>query len=173
MSRRCGVDGYDSARFAAPERPSPCEEIKSRLGEVRGRWSTANPAWIFLVVTGPPCSPRWPRPRPKGQLTDRLLFYSKPKLLIVDDLGYLPFERRSAHLFLPLVARRYERGSLLITANQVFMPWGAVFDDEVLTAAILDRLLHHSHTLMIQGESYRLKPETKAGLLDRAPPSRT
>src|SRR3954471_6228559 len=89
----------------------------------------------------------------EGQLADRLLFYSKPKLLIIDELGYLPFERRSAHLFFQLVARRYERGSLLITTNQVVTQWGTVFGDDVLAAAILDRLLHHSHTLMIQGES--------------------
>jgi DNA replication protein DnaC len=67
------------------------------------------------------------------------------------------------------VARRYERGSLLITTNQVVTQWGAVFGDDVLAAAILDRLLHHSHTLMIQGESYRLRQKKKAGLLGRAP----
>jgi DNA replication protein DnaC len=92
----------------------------------------------------------------EGQLVDRLLFYSKPKLLIIDELG----------------ARRYERGSLLITTNQVVTQWGAVFGDEVLAAAILDRLLHHSHTLMIQGESYRLKQKKKAGLLGKTPSSR-
>jgi DNA replication protein DnaC len=58
-----------------------------------------------------------------GQLSDRLMFYTKPKLLIIDELGYLPFERRSAHLFFQLVARRYERGSLLITTNQVVTQW--------------------------------------------------
>jgi DNA replication protein DnaC len=106
-----------------------------------------------------------------GELAERLTFYAKPKLLIIDELGYLPFERRSAHLFFQLVARRYERGSLLLTTNQVVTQWGAVFGDEVLAAAILDRLLHHSHTLMIQGESYRLKQKRKAGLLGRAAPS--
>ena len=104
----------------------------------------------------------------EGQLADRLLFYSKPKLLIIDELGYLPFERRSAHLFFQLVARRYERGSLLITTNQVVTQWGAVFGDEVLAAAILDRLLHHSHTLIIQGDSYRLRMKRKAGVLGGA-----
>ncbi len=101
----------------------------------------------------------------EGQLAERLTFYAKPKLLIVDELGYLPFEKRSAHLFFQLVARRYERGSLLITTNQAVTQWGQVFGDEVLAAAILDRLLHHSHTLLIQGDSYRLKQKRKAGLL--------
>src|SRR3977135_3460503 len=83
--------------------------------------------------------------------------------------GYLPFERRSPHLFFQLVARRYERGSLLITTNQVVTQWGTVFGDGVLAAAILAPPLHHSHTLMIQGESYRLRQKKKAGLLGRAP----
>ena len=100
-----------------------------------------------------------------GQLDAKLGYFAKPKLLVIDELGYLPFEKRAAHLFFQLVARRYERGSLLITTNQVVTQWGAVFGDDVLAAAILDRLLHHSHTLMIQGESYRLKQKKKAGLL--------
>ncbi|HEY3488743.1 MAG TPA: IS21-like element helper ATPase IstB [Candidatus Deferrimicrobiaceae bacterium] len=101
-----------------------------------------------------------------GQLPEKLAYYAKPKLLIIDELGYLPFEKRSAHLFFQLVARRYEKGSLLITTNQMVAQWGTVFGDDVLAAAILDRLLHHSHTLMIQGESYRLKQKRKAGLLE-------
>lgn len=110
------------------------------------------------------------RAEAEGELADRLLFYAKPKLLIIDELGYLPFEKRSAHLFFQLVARRYERGSLLVTTNQLVTQWGTVFGDEVLAAAILDRLLHHSHTLMIQGESYRLKQRKKAGLLAKNSP---
>jgi DNA replication protein DnaC len=104
-----------------------------------------------------------------GQLAERLTFYSKPKLLLIDELGYLPFERRSAHLFFQLVARRYERGSTLITTNQLVTQWGTVFGDEVLAAAILDRLLHHSYTLLVQGESYRLRQKKKAGLLGQSP----
>lgn len=70
------------------------------------------------------------------------------------------------------MAHRYEHGSLLISTNQLVTQWGAVFGDEVLAAAILDRLLHHSHTLMIQGESYRMKQQRKAGLLGSPPPAR-
>lgn len=104
----------------------------------------------------------------EGKLGEQLSFLAKPKLLIVDELGYLPFERRSAHLFFQLVARRYERGSILITTNQSVSQWGTVFGDDVLASAILDRLLHHSHTLLIQGESYRLRQKKRAGLLGRA-----
>lgn len=103
-----------------------------------------------------------------GQLKDKLNFFAKPKLLVIDELGYLPFEKRSAHLFFQLVARRYERGSMLITTNQLVSQWGTVFGDDVLAAAILDRLLHHSHAVIIQGDSYRLRQKKKAGLLTKS-----
>ena len=103
-----------------------------------------------------------------GKLDEKLRFYAKPKLLILDELGYLPFEKRSAHLFFQLVARRYEKGSILVTTNQLVTQWGTVFGDEVLAAAILDRILHHSHTMVIQGESYRLRQKKKAGLVSSA-----
>jgi DNA replication protein DnaC len=101
----------------------------------------------------------------EGALGDQLTEYSKPRLLIIDELGYLPFERRSAHLFFQLVNRRYEKGSLLVTTNQRVSEWGTVFGDEVLATAILDRLLHHSHTLLITGESYRLREKRQSGLI--------
>ena len=103
-----------------------------------------------------------------GQLADKLAFFAKPKLLVIDELGYLPLEQRGAHLFFQLVTRRYERSSTFITTNQLITQWGAVFGDEVLAAAILDRLLHHSHSILIQGDSYRLKQKRKAGLLPKA-----
>ncbi len=101
----------------------------------------------------------------EGNLGDKLMEYCKPRLLIIDELGYLPFERRSAHLFFQLVNRRYEKGSLLVTMNQRISEWGIVLGDEVLATAILDRLLHHSHTLMVTGESYRLREKRKSGLI--------
>jgi DNA replication protein DnaC len=101
----------------------------------------------------------------EGNLGDKLTEYSKPRLLIIDELGYLPFERRAAHLFFQLVNRRYEKGSLLVTTDQRVSEWGIVFGDEVLATAILDRLLHHSHTLLITGESYRLREKRKSGLI--------
>ena len=141
---------------------------KTHLAIALGRCAvTAGHSTLFVSATALISS--LAKAESEGQLADRLLFYSKPKLLVIDELGYLPFERRSAHLFFQLVARRYERGSLLITTNQLVTQWGTVFGDEVLAAAILDRLLHHSHTLMIQGDSYRLKQKRKAGLIPAAP----
>jgi DNA replication protein DnaC len=105
----------------------------------------------------------------EGRLSEQLSLYQKPKLLILDELGYLPFEKRSAHLLFHLVVRRYERGSLLVTTNQPVTQWGQVLGDEMIAAAVLDRLLHHSHTLLIQGDSYRLKNKKRAGLLGSTP----
>ena len=105
------------------------------------------------------------RAESEGHLEERLTHLTKPKLLIIDELGYLPFERRAAHLLFQLVNRRYERGSMILTSNQPVGNWGEVFGDAVLATAILDRLLHHSHVITIKGESYRLREKRKAGLL--------
>jgi DNA replication protein DnaC len=86
-------------------------------------------------------------------------------LLIIDEIGYLPIDRQGANLFFQLVSRRYERGSIIITSNQSLGAWGEVFGDAVIASAILDRLLHHSITINIKGESFRLKEKLKAGLL--------
>lgn len=104
----------------------------------------------------------------EGRLDERLSFYAKPKLLIVDELGYLPFEQRAAHLFFQLVSRRYERGSFLITSNRSVAEWGGVFGDPIVATAILDRLLHHSHVITIRGDSYRLREKRRAGLIKSA-----
>jgi len=100
-----------------------------------------------------------------GRLEERLTHWAKPKLLIIDELGYLPFEPNAAHLFFQLVSRRYERGSLLVTSNRSVGEWGTVFGDPVVATAILDRLLHHSQVLTIRGDSYRLREKRRSGLL--------
>ncbi|WP_456738309.1 MULTISPECIES: IS21-like element helper ATPase IstB [unclassified Bradyrhizobium] len=95
------------------------------------------------------------------RLDEKLLALSKPKLLIVDELGYLPLEPDAAQL----VSRRYETGAMLITSNRSVAEWGTVFADPVVATAILDRLLHHSHVLTIRGDSYRLRAKRKSGLI--------
>ncbi|QGT77611.1 AAA family ATPase [Guyparkeria halophila] len=100
---------------------------------------------------------------------DRLKAYfnrvvAGPRLLVIDEIGYLPFGREEANLFFNVVAKRYERGSIILTSNLPFTQWaGAFADDQTLTAALLDRLLHHAHIVQIQGESYRLRNKRKAG----------
>ena len=110
------------------------------------------------------------RAQTEGKLGEQIGFFAKPKLLVVDELGYLPFEKHAAHLFFQLVARRYERGSMLITSNQSVTQWGQVFGDEMIAAAVLDRVLHHSHVVLIQGESYRLRQKKRAGLIGNVSP---
>jgi DNA replication protein DnaC len=92
-----------------------------------------------------------------------------PRVLILDELGYLPLTREEASLFFRLLVRRYERASLIVTSNKSFAHWGEVFNDQVLATAILDRLLHHATTVNIKGDSYRLREKKKAGLLGRRP----
>ena len=88
-----------------------------------------------------------------------------PRLLILDELGYLPIDRLGANLVFQLISRRYERGPVILTSNQSFANWGDIFGDRVIATAILDRLLHHGITVSIRGDSYRLKEKIKAGLL--------
>jgi DNA replication protein DnaC len=100
----------------------------------------------------------------QGNLEMRLAQYSKPKLLIVDELGYLPLEPQAGHLFFQLISRRYEQGSVLISSNRPVEEWDEVFGDQVVASAILDRLLHHSHVVTIRGDSYRLREKRRSGL---------
>ena len=89
-----------------------------------------------------------------------------PRLLVIDELGYLPFGREEANLFFHVIAKRYERASTVITSNLIFAQWATTLaDDATLTAALLDRLLHHAHIVQISGESYRLKDRKKTGNL--------
>lgn len=92
-----------------------------------------------------------------------------PKVLIIDEMGYLPMNREEAGMLFRLLNRRYEKVSLIITSNKSFVDWGELFNDQVLATAILDRLLHHCTTINIKGESYRLKEKRKAGLLGSGP----
>jgi DNA replication protein DnaC len=88
-----------------------------------------------------------------------------PKLLVIDEIGYLPFGRAEANLFFNVIAKRYETGSVIVTSNLPFSQWATAFaDDQTLTAALLDRLLHHAHIVQITGNSYRLKGKIAAGI---------
>ena len=107
----------------------------------------------------------------ENRLEERLKLLTQPKLLIIDEIGYIPIDRQGANLFFQLISRRYERGSILVTSNQSLGAWGEVFGDPVIASAILDRLLHHATTISIKGDSYRLKEKRRAGLLRPAAPS--
>jgi len=100
----------------------------------------------------------------KGILEKKLKFLAKYDVLIIDEMGYLPFDSEGAHCFFQLVSRRYERNSMIFTSNKSYGEWGDIFHDHVIAAAILDRILHHCTTVNIKGESYRLKERMKHGL---------
>jgi len=102
----------------------------------------------------------------ENRLDRQLQLLSYARVLILDEIGYLPMTREEASLFFRLLSRRYEKASIILTSNKSFSDWGEVFGDHVLATAILDRLLHHSTTINIKGESYRLKEKRKAGLLN-------
>ena len=93
----------------------------------------------------------------ENRLEDRLRHFTKYKLLIIDELGYLPIEKEDSKLFFQLIDRRYEKRSTIMTTNINFSSWDNVFMDPVIANAILDRVLHHAHVVQITGKSYRLK----------------
>jgi DNA replication protein DnaC len=117
------------------------------------------------------------RAQTEHRLDRRLRVYLAPKVLVVDEFGVWPCDRLAATALFTLVSARYERGSIVLTSNKGFAEWGEVLGDSVVAAAILDRLLHHSHVLNIRGDSYRLREKRQAGLFGsprlEAPPQQT
>jgi DNA replication protein DnaC len=92
-----------------------------------------------------------------GRLQQELVKLGRVPLLVVDEVSYIPFEPEAANLFFQLVSSRYERASLIVTSNKVFSRWGEVFGDDVVAAAMIDRLVHHAEVIALKGDSYRLK----------------
>jgi DNA replication protein DnaC len=95
-----------------------------------------------------------------GRIPERLRFFNRNSLLIVDEIGYLPVTPGGANLFFQLVNSRYEKGAMILTSNRGFAEWGEVFGDPVVATALLDRLLHHAIVIQIEGASYRLRAHT-------------
>lgn len=94
----------------------------------------------------------------KGTLKAELRKYTNPALLILDEIGYLPIDQRGADLLFQVITARYERGSIILTTNKAFKQWPSIFNgDSTITSAVLDRLLHHGHTVVLEGPSYRMK----------------
>jgi DNA replication protein DnaC len=104
----------------------------------------------------------------ENKLEERIRKLSKFQLLIIDELGYLPFDNLGAHCFFQLISRRYEKGSIIFTSNKSYGEWGEIFKDNVIAAAILDRILHHCTTINIKGDSYRLKDRRRQGLIPQS-----
>jgi DNA replication protein DnaC len=112
------------------------------------------------------------RARDENKLKERMSLLVKPKLLILDEMGYLSLDSFAATCLFQLVSERYEKGSIILTSNKSYGDWGSIFADNVIASAILDRLLHHSTTINIKGESYRLKDKKKAGVIPAKLPAK-
>ncbi|MBS0356519.1 MAG: IS21-like element helper ATPase IstB [Proteobacteria bacterium] len=98
-----------------------------------------------------------------GALKSELRKYLRPQLLILDEIGYLPIDQHGANLLFQVISQRYERGSIILTTNKAFKQWPTIFNnDSTITAAVLDRLLHHAETVLIEGTSYRMKDQDEA-----------
>ena len=100
----------------------------------------------------------------EGMLEKKLRDLMKYKVLIIDEIGYIPFDEEGAHCLFQLISRRYEKSSTILTSNKSYGEWGEIFKDHIIAAAVLDRVLHHSTTINIRGESYRLKERKKQGI---------
>jgi DNA replication protein DnaC len=99
----------------------------------------------------------------RNALNAELKRLERYSLIVVDEIGYLPLERQAANLLFALVARRYERGSIIVTSNRGFEAWGEILGDDVTAAALIDRLVHHAHIVTLKGKSYRLKERGTQG----------
>jgi len=104
-----------------------------------------------------------------GRLQARLTILTHPALLVVDEIGYLPITRTGAMLFFQLMTRRYEHASTVLTSNKGFEEWGDIFGDDVMAAALIDRLVHHCHLVTIRGNSYRMRQHTEPWQTLQAP----
>jgi DNA replication protein DnaC len=104
-----------------------------------------------------------------GRLQAELIRLGRYPLLVIDEVGYIPFEPEAANLFFQLVSARYERASLIVTSNKPFGRWGEVFGDDVVAAAMIDRLVHHAEVVALKGDSYRLK-DRDLGRVPAPPP---
>ena len=103
------------------------------------------------------------RARDQNRLKRKLDWFRKPNVLLIDEVGYEPLTSEQAHVFFQLINTRYEWGSIIMTSNKSFSKWAELMSDEAVATAMLDRLLHHSHTLSLQADSYRMKERLKVG----------
>lgn len=109
---------------------------------------------------------RLQRAREQGRLRQKLKWFAKPHVLLIDEVGYENLTPEQATLFFQLINVRYEQGSVILTSNKPFGRWGEIMADDAVATATLDRLLHHAHVLSLQGDSYRMKDRMKIGVVD-------
>jgi len=168
---RVDLDVFDRPGRGYPTGATACDHIFQHLALVTddadAAWRMAREAGATPISRGRPI--RLPQsaggvtaikfrdPEREGHLHERIRFFCRPSLLIVDEIGYLPVVHGGGNLFFQLVNARYERGAMILTSNRGFAEWGEVFGDPVVATALLDRLLHHAIVIQIEGSSYRLR----------------
>jgi DNA replication protein DnaC len=113
-----------------------------------------------IIATAQQWIDRLEQAQHRNALDAELRRLERYSLLVVDEIGYLPLERQAANLLFALVARRYERGSIIVTSNRGFEAWGEILGDAMVAAALIDRLIHHAHMVTLKGKSYRLRERT-------------
>lgn len=133
---------------------------KTHLAIALGRLAVTH-AYSTLFISATSLINALERARKEGTVNERLNILNKPRLLIIDELGYLPISAETSHLFFQLICRRYENKSIVITSNRPASEWGMIFGDPTVATAILDRLLHHCTVITIRGDSYRLRSGIK------------
>jgi DNA replication protein DnaC len=131
--------------------------IKACLAGHRVQFATAT-QWVMQLAAA----------SHEKKLDAYLRLLERTPLIIVDEVGYLPFDAEAANLFFQLVSSRYERASVIVTSNKPFTAWGEVFGDPVVAAAMIDRLVHHAEILSLKGESFRLKDKKLSGTRARS-----
>ena len=139
---------------------------KTHLAIALGRQAIKN-GYSVLFINAANLMASLEKAQKEGCLLEKIATFNKPKLLIIDEVGYLPFSPNTAHLLFQLVCKRYESKSILLTSNRPVAEWGMIFGDPTVATAILDRLLHHCTPVTIMGDSYRIKANLKSKLLDK------
>lgn len=142
---------------------------KTHLAVAPGMEAVARGANVYFA-TIPELPDQLVRDAQENRISDRLRWLRHPTPLILDEMGYVPLDRIATSFLFQLVSKRYTKGSIIITSNKSYVEWGSVFGDDVAAAAIIDRLLHHSTTINIRGESYRLNDKKRAGVFSTRPP---
>ncbi|PDT76174.1 IS21-like element helper ATPase IstB [Sinorhizobium sp. BJ1] len=144
------IDRCEAVHFLGPPGTG-----KSQLATALGVEAKAGKSVYFCTLADLITS--LSRAEREGRLQERIRFFCRPSLLIVDEIGYLPVIAGGGNLFFQLVNARYDRGAMILTSNRGFAEWGEVFGDPVVATALLDRLLHHAVVVQIEGSSYRLR----------------